>query len=78
MAAALGLRPTVTIRVDDLSRVVVPTSSDEPIDALIDRALGQRPNLLASVVRVQAAEAQTSLARSSLFPSLAVSGEWGH
>jgi outer membrane protein len=78
LAATLGMRPTMTFRIEDLSGIPVPVTLDEPVEAMMDRALVQRPDLLAQMARVRTTDADTKAARSSFFPALTFSGEWGH
>jgi outer membrane protein len=73
LATALGASATATIRIQPLSEVPTPESVDNSIKAAIDRALDQRPDLLAEVARIHEAIAQRTEARAAFFPSLTVS-----
>jgi outer membrane protein len=78
LAITLGMRPSVPLHVEDVSRQPVPVAIDEPIEALMDRALAQRPDLLAQVATLRMADAEVKTARASFLPNLTFSGSWGH
>jgi outer membrane protein len=70
LATALGASATDTIRVQPLSEVPTPESVDNSIKAAIDRALDQRPDLLAEVAGIRETIGQRKEARAAFFPSL--------
>ena len=61
------------IRVQPLSEVPTPESVDDTVKVAIDRALDQRPDLLAEVAGIHEAIAQRTEARAAFFPTLTVS-----
>jgi outer membrane protein len=73
LATALGASATATIRVQPLSEVPTPESVDDSVKVAIDRALDQRPDLLAEVAGIREAKARRKEARAAFFPSVAVS-----
>lgn len=73
LATALGASATATIRIQPLSEEPTPESVDDRVKAAIDRALDQRPDLLAAVAGIHEAIAQRTEARAAFFPSLTVS-----
>jgi outer membrane protein TolC len=72
LATALGGPATAMIRVQPLSEVPTPESVDDSVKVAIDRALDQRPDLLAEVAGIREAKAQRKEARAAFFPSLIV------
>jgi outer membrane protein len=70
LATALGVSATTAIRVQPLQELPIPQSSDESVDAAIDRALAQRPDLLQQVAAVRSANAKVKEARAAYYPSL--------
>lgn len=75
-----------TLNLDPLGAYRFETPGSEELDVdtsaaavgtLLERALGRRPDLEAQQARVQAADAQLSLARSSYWPSISINGGVG-
>ena len=73
LATALGASATSIIRVQPLSEVPTPESVEDSVKAAIDRALDQRPDLLAEVAGIRETIGQRKEARAAFFPSLTVS-----
>jgi len=74
---AMGVRPTATLRVAGLAGRELPEAVEDGADKLIDRALVQRPDLLARVALVRAREAELRKAQSEFYPRIVVSGDLG-
>ena len=55
-----------------------PAAVEEPIEAVMARAIGQRPDLLAQVASMRSADAEIKRARSAYYPQVNFSGDWGH
>jgi outer membrane protein len=72
LATSLGTAPTITIQVQPLKDLTIPDSVSDNVEAAIDRALVQRPDLLAQVAEVRSANARVKEARSAFYPSLSV------
>jgi outer membrane protein len=72
LATSLGTAPTITIQVQPLKDLTIPDSISDNVEAAIDRALVQRPDLLAQVAEVRSANARVKEARSAFYPSLTV------
>jgi outer membrane protein TolC len=70
LATALGASATSIIRVQPLSEVPMPESVEDSVTAAIDRALDQRPDLLAEVAGIRETIGQSKEARAAFFPSL--------
>ena len=66
LATALGVSATTAINVQPLQELPIPQSVDESVDAAIDRALAQRPDLLQQVASMRSANAKVKEARADL------------
>jgi outer membrane protein len=77
LATVLGVRPGAPYRVQDVDDLKMPDQIGESVDAAIDRALQQRPDLKEDFEKLRAADAAIKQARSSYFPSLVFSGTGG-
>ncbi len=69
---ALSLPPTATLRVQDSSARPLPRDGGRTVDQLMQAALRQRPDLLAGLARLRAADAGVALARADANPTLGV------
>src|SRR5258705_6937012 len=74
---AMGVRPTAPLRVAGLAGRALPAAVEDTADKLVDRALTQRPDLLARVAAVRAREAEIGKAQSEFYPRIAVAGDLG-
>jgi outer membrane protein len=70
LATALGTSATATINVQPLQELPIPESINDSVDAVIDRALAQRPDLMQQVADIRAANAGVKQARAAYYPSL--------
>ena len=70
LATALGASAATMIRVQPLSELPTPESMDDSVQAVIDRALDQRPDLQTEVTGIRVANAQRKEARAAYYPSL--------
>jgi outer membrane protein len=78
LANVLGAAPATPFQVEDVSQARLPESVEESVQTITERALRQRPDLLAQVVQVRSADAEIRMARSAYYPVLSFSGDWGH
>ena len=78
LAEAVNVPPTETMRVEDLSKIATIEELRESVESAIQRALQQRPDLLAQMTSVDAAAADTKQARSNFYPTLSFDGYAGH
>src|SRR5260370_15453388 len=67
----IGIRPGTPIDISDSSQQALPPGLEESVDEAIDRALAQRPDLIARLASVRAKEAEVRRARADYWPSLA-------
>ncbi len=72
LATALGASAASTIRVQQLNEVPTPESVADSVNQAIDRALAQRPDLLAEVAEIRVANAQRKEARAAYYPNLKI------
>lgn len=70
LATALGAPVATMIRVEPLSEAPTPDSVGETVDAAIDRALDQRPDLQAELADIRVAKAQQKEAHAAYYPTL--------
>ena len=78
LATASGASPTGVFRVEDTSETPMPASIEEPMETVVERAIGQRPDLQAQMALIQSADAEIKKARSAFYPEIGFSGDWGH
>src|SRR5262249_31932831 len=74
LADSMGIRPTIQLRIRDISREALPRRLQSAMNAFVDRALVQRPDLVARLASLPGAEAEMRKARAELLPSLSLSG----
>jgi outer membrane protein len=68
----LGIFPTAAIQVAKIPEGSVDANFDEPLDDLIDRALSQRPDLVAKLANLKASQAQVRQARAEYYPKISL------
>jgi outer membrane protein TolC len=74
---SVGISPYTPIQIVDVSQQPLPPDLTESVDEAVDRALAQRPDLIALLASVQAKEAAVREARASFWPRLGVKSEVG-
>jgi len=72
LATALGTAPTSVIHVQPLDQVPTPDTVADTVNDAIDRALGQRPDLMQQVAAIRSADAEVKSARAAYFPVLSL------
>lgn len=77
LATVLGLPPGTPLKVEEIDELKLPTDLAESVDAAIERAFQQRPELLEQMARLRGADAALKGARSSYFPALSFRGDGG-
>lgn len=78
LAEAVNVPPTESLLVEDISKAATIRDLRESVESAIQRALQQRPDLLAQMAKVDAAGADTKQARSNFLPTLSFDGYAGH
>jgi outer membrane protein TolC len=71
---AMGVGPTTRLRVAELGERAPPSMIEDSVEALVDRAFAQRPDLLARVAAVREREADIRKAEAEFYPKITVSG----
>jgi len=74
---SLGILPTTPLQVAGVAEKKFDQNPEEPLDALIDRALSQRPDLVAKLANLRARRAEVRLARSAFYPKISLEGNAG-
>lgn len=77
LAVALGVPANLPLPIQSLASLTVPKSLGSAVDALIDEARRQRPDLAARMAAVRASEADVSEARAQFLPTVGLSGSCG-
>lgn len=72
LLSAMELPPDTVLHVADSSRQALAVDTGATVDRLIHDALQRRPELLADLARLRAADEGVALARSAMLPKLAV------
>lgn len=73
LATAIGSSATAVIQVQPLDQVPTPESIGDTVDQAINRALGQRPDLMQQVAEIRAAAARVKEKRAAYYPALSLS-----
>ncbi|MGH7987742.1 MAG: TolC family protein, partial [Candidatus Binataceae bacterium] len=77
LALALGIRVDALPPIANAGGQTLPATLGGVVDSLIDQALRQRPDMAAAVSALRASDAQVRLARSSMYPTVDLSGYYG-
>ena len=71
---AMGISPTITIKVQDIAGRALPRAVPTNLDNLIVASLQRRPDVQAAFARVKASEQGIAAARAEFMPKVAVTG----
>ena len=74
LTEAVGADPSPNIVIDSQRSAPLPHRLTMSIEALIDRAMKNRPELMAQTLRIRSADARIRAARSEYKPQIALSG----
>jgi outer membrane protein len=72
LVESIGLLPTVPLRVADLGQRSTSEQTNGSVDELIERALWQRPDLVAKLANVRAKEDGVRKVRAEYYPKVAI------
>ena len=72
LATVLGISPTSQVQVTSIQNLTVPQDIEDTVEASIDRALAQRPDLMQRVVQLRAAESEVKAAYTAYLPTLSI------
>ncbi len=74
LTEAVGADPSPNIVIDNQRSASLPNRLTMSIDALIDRAMKDRPELMAQILRIRSAGARIRAAQAEYRPQIAISG----
>src|ERR1700687_4394655 len=77
LATALGISPTSKFQVESIQNLTIPQDLTDTVETSIDRALGQRPDLMQQVEQLRAAGAEIKAAKTAYLPTLSFNGNGG-
>ena len=77
LATALGISPTSQFQVESIQSLALPQEMPEAVEKSIDRALAQRPDLMAQLEQLRAAGAEIKAAKTEYLPTLSFDGSGG-
>ncbi len=72
LATAVGTSASVAIKVQPLDQLPTPDSIGETVEQAINRAFGQRPDLMQQAAEIGAAKATLKEARAAYYPNLSL------
>ncbi len=78
LTANLGISPTYTLQLIDLSKLALPAGLVSSVEKIVDQALEQRPDLLARLAELRAREAEVKKARAEFWPKFSLTGMLGN
>jgi outer membrane protein len=77
LVESLGIQPTTQLQVTRVSDKPLSENSNASLDALIDQALSQRPDLVAKLAHVRAAQAEVKGAHAAYYPKVSLTANGG-
>jgi len=77
LTETIGVEPSPDIKIDAEKNTPLPESLTMPIDALIDRALSNRPDLMAQASEIRAADDAIRAAKAEYKPRIVANGSAG-
>src|SRR6202451_619681 len=77
LATALGISPVNPLQVESIQSLTIPQDLTVTVEASIDKALAQRPDLMQRVAELRAAHAEVKEAKTAYLPTLTINGTAG-
>ena len=77
LAESMGILPTTPLRVAEVPLDALTNINEESLDGLIDRSLAQRPDLVAKLAKLRAAQDAVHQARAAYYPKISVDANAG-
>ena len=77
LALSMGLPANTPLNAVELFDEPIPDELDQEVEAMIDIALGERPDLQAQVANLRASEARLAKAKADFFPTIGLEGGYG-
>lgn len=75
LIASMGVAPRAVINVSDNSSQILPIAPAEGVDKFVEDAMTNRPDVIAALGKVRAAEAKLDQARADYNPTIALVGQ---
>lgn len=70
LATAIGASPLAAIQVQPIDSLTIPATLETTVDAAIDRAFRERPDLMQQIAAIRGANARLRQARAAYYPTL--------
>ena len=77
LVESLGIMPSTKLQVADAEEKPFAENPDDSLDELIDRALSQRPDLVARLAKVRAEQADVQKAHAAYYPKISMDASAG-
>lgn len=77
LVESLGILPTTKLQVAEISGKPIPENLGDSLDEMLDRALSQRPDLVARLANVRARRADIQKARAAYYPKIVAGAHAG-
>jgi outer membrane protein TolC len=77
LTTALGVSPVNPLQVESIQSLTIPQDLTGTVEASIDKALAQRPDLMQRVAELRAAHAEVKAAKTAYLPTLTIGGTAG-
>ena len=77
LVESLGIFPTTRLQVAEMPEKPITEHDEDSLDDLIDRALSQRPDLVAVLAKVRASQAEVKKARADFYPKVSLDAAAG-
>jgi len=77
LVESLGIFPTTRLQVAGIPEKPIEEENEDSLDDLIERALSQRPDLVAVLAKVRASQAEVRKARADFYPKISLQGSAG-
>lgn len=77
LASVLGISPTTQFQVESIESLNIPQDLNTTVEASIDKALAQRPDLMERVAELRAAGSELKAAKTAYLPTLSFDGIGG-
>lgn len=77
LVESLGIAQPADLKIVKVTEKPVPAKIAEPLDTLIERALSQRPDLVAKLARLRASRAELKKVRAEYYPKVALDAHAG-
>jgi len=74
LLSAMGVKPTLRIKIGSTGKRRLPPTIDAPTEAIIRRALAQRPDIAASYAALKASKSAVTAAEAEFLPKVFVAG----